>query len=126
MRTLYVAVFGLAGVFARYLLGITAAARWPSAWPWGTFAINLSGSFLIGVVWVLAKEQSIISEDLRVGLMVGLLGGYTTFSAYTLETGRLLEDGQSLRALLYFMLSPVLGLGCAMAGLQLTRLLLRS
>jgi CrcB protein len=121
VKFLYIGLFGLVGVYARYFVGGWVGARWPNDYPAGTFFINMGGSFLIGVVWVLGKEHTALSDDLLTGLMAGLLGGYTTFSSYILETSHLFEDGRTGRALAYFCLSPILGLACAMAGLHLTR-----
>lgn len=122
MRVLYIIVFGLCGVLSRYGISTFVIGHWPTRYPWATFFINLGGSFLIGVIYVLGAERSVLSPDVRVGLMTGLLGGYTTFSAFSLETTRLFESGEWKRAVFYATLSPVLGIFCAWAGLQVTRL----
>lgn len=125
MRLIYVAVFGLLGVFARYFVGLLAAERMASPFPYGTLAINTLGSFLIGIIYVLGAEHALISTDLRVGLMVGFLGGFTTFSSYSLDFVRLLESGDWRSASLYFTLGPAAGAAAAMAGLAIARILLR-
>jgi fluoride exporter len=70
--------------------------------------------------WV---ERNAIPPDIRTGILVGFLGGFTTFSAYALQSARLLEEGALLRASLYLLLSPVLGLGACFTGLKLARAL---
>ena len=121
MKTFWIALGGLVGVFARYYGGLAAARFLPPTFPYGTFLINLFGAFLIGVVYVAGLERQAIPEAIRVGLMVGFLGGFTTFSSYCLESARLLETGQYLAAALYYILSPLLGLVCVGIGLLVTR-----
>ena len=96
-----------------------------SPFPNGTFLINIVGSFLIGIVYVLGIERAVIPPAWRVGLMVGFLGGFTTFSSYSLESARLLEEMEVWYAVLYFVLSPLLGVGAALAGIYLSRYLMR-
>jgi len=124
MKFIHMAVFGLIGIFARYFLGLLAGRYFAAPFPYGTFLINLIGSFLIGVVYVLGAEKGILNPDLRLGIVVGLLGGFTTFSAYSLETTRLIEESQLWFAALYFCLSPLAGLLSAFGGLYLTRSLM--
>jgi CrcB protein len=125
-RLIYLCGFGVAGILSRYYLGVWFSRAQQSAFPWATLAINLSGSFLIGVVFVLGLEHSYLGEDLRIGVMVGFLGGYTTFSSYCLESSRMLEAGEWRHMAAYFILSPLLGLALAMGGMFLTRLLLKA
>jgi CrcB protein len=124
-RIVLISLFGVAGVLARYLLGQAVGRALPSPFPYGTFVINVSGAFVIGAVYVLGLERSVISPDLRVGIMVGFVGGYTTFSSYCLEIARLLEDAEYWYAALYLGLSNVLGLAATFGGLGLARLLFR-
>lgn len=98
-RVALVAVGGAIGAVARYLLGLWIATRVGPDFPWGTFAINVSGAFLIGVVLGLATA-GVISPELRLLLAVGVLGGYTTFSTFSYETLELLLDGNMLAFLL--------------------------
>ena len=80
MKILLIAVFGLLGVFSRYWGALFVARYLPTQhFPLGTFIINIIGSFLIGVVYSLGVEKGVLSVDVRVGLLVGLLGGFTTF-----------------------------------------------
>ena len=121
MSLFYIISFGIIGILARYYISVLFSTIAGGTFPLGTFGINILGSFLIGVVYVLAAEKAQISPQLRLGLMVGLLGGFTTFSAYSLETLRLIEESRYFHAAVYWMLSPVLGLGAAFCGALLVR-----
>lgn len=121
MRLLYIICFGILGVLARYFVGLSVAKNIPTAFPLGTFLINISGSFFIGLVYVLGVEKGLISQDLRLGIMVGFLGGFTTFSSYSLEATRLIEQGELSISLAYLLLSPALGLAAAFGGIALAR-----
>lgn len=85
------------------------------SFPMGTFAINVSGSFLIGFLMPLLTERLIVNPEWRMFLVVGFLGAYTTFSTFEYETGALLKDGEWMHASLYVTLSVFLGF----AGLKL-------
>ena len=94
MRTLLgVAFAGALGALARYGLGTLISERYPGAFPLGTFVINVTGSFLLGFLFVVLTERAGLSPALRTTVTVGFLGAYTTFSTLTLETFRLVEDG---------------------------------
>jgi CrcB protein len=99
-RLALVALGGGAGALARYVIGAWIATHLASTFPWGTLAVNVAGSFLIGVVAVLADEAGRIGPDLRVLLIAGVLGGFTTFSSFSMETFRLIEHGDLARGLL--------------------------
>jgi len=117
INLLLVAAGGALGAVARYGVGI-GAARWLGlAFPWGTLAVNVVGGFAMG--WLAARvgpEQ----EALRLALGVGVLGGFTTFSAFSLETVRLMEHQPGLAAL-YAAASVVLSVGACWLGLYLGR-----
>lgn len=117
MNLLLVAVGGALGAVARYGVGV-GAARWLGlAFPWGTLAVNVLGGFAMG--WLAARvgpEQ----EALRLALGVGVLGGFTTFSAFSLETVKLMEHQPGLAAL-YVAASVVLSVGACWLGLYLGR-----
>jgi len=124
MRLIYVGVFGLLGIYARYLIGLLAAKYFNTIFPVGTLFINLSGAFLIGVVYAYGAERTVLSPELRLGILVGLLGGFTTFSSYCLEAVNLVRDGEYLYALIYLTVSPLLGFGGAYGGIVVGRRLL--
>lgn len=123
MSICYIALLGAAGVLSRYFLGILANKLFSSNFPIGTLAINVIGAFLIGVVYVAGTEKNLISENVRLGMMVGFLGGFTTFSTYTLEGVRLLQEAHYFLAISYLLLSPVLGVVATTLGFSLAKVL---
>ncbi len=121
MPWLYVGVGAFLGANARYWVGGWAADRFGTAFPYGTFIINVSGSFAIGLLAAFFAERA-YSPNWRLFLMVGVLGGYTTFSTYSYEALRLFEDGAYLFGALYVFGSPVVGLAACLAGVAIGRL----
>ncbi len=115
---LWVAIGGAAGACLRYGVGAAAIALGLSAFPWATLAINILGGFAMGALAGFVGDGA---TTLRLLVGVGVLGGFTTFSAFSLETVRLLEDGQSMLALLYVLASTALSIAACWAGLALTR-----
>jgi fluoride exporter len=98
MRTLFgVAVAGALGALARYGLGDVLSRRFPG-FPWATLLINVTGSFLLGAVFVILTERTSASPAFRSTVMIGLIGSYTTFSTFSLETVRLLQEGSAAAA----------------------------
>ncbi len=93
MRLLWIGLAGALGAMARYKLDDWISARSADSFPWGTFAVNVSGSFALGLSFTLLTERFSPHPDLRLALTVGFLGGYTTLSTFALETQRLAEDG---------------------------------
>lgn len=119
-----IGLFGLFGVFARYLMTVVVGRVFPAPFPVATFLINLLGAFLVGIFYVIGIEKGAYSQEIRLGVMIGFLGGFTTFSTYSLESVRLFEEGEIVAALLYFGLSPLLGLLLTFCGILLARRLL--
>jgi CrcB protein len=125
VRWLLVFVGGGVGSVARYLTSTWMASRFGPAFPWGTFTVNLVGSFLIGLLATLADERGAISPQTRLLLVVGLLGGFTTFSSFSLETWRLAEQGDLAPALLNVLGNVALGLAAVVLGIAAGRSLER-
>jgi fluoride exporter len=92
---LLVALGGAIGSALRYLVATAALAWLGPAFPWGTLIVNLAGSFAIGLVQQLATESLLLGEETRLFLTTGLLGGLTTYSAFSYETVRLMQTGAS-------------------------------
>lgn len=120
---LLVGLGGFAGSIARYKLGglvlhLTAQERFP----WSTFAINVAGCLLAGVLAGLAEEYDFFGPDARLLVFTGLLGGFTTFSAFGLDALFLLRRGEIATALLYAGGSVVVGLAAAWVGWRLVAL----
>ena len=121
MEYLLVGVGGFLGANARYILGALIAERLGTTFPYGTLIVNLTGSLAIGIILVLLTEHLAADPAWRLLLVVGFLGGYTTFSSYTFEALLLAEAGQWGRALWYVLGSNVLGLVAAFVGMLLAR-----
>jgi CrcB protein len=121
---LWIAVGGLAGTFARFgFQGLVQSWTNPS-FPWGTLAVNVTGSLLIGFLARLGTASALIGPDLRAGLLIGFCGAYTTFSTYSYETLTLLHDGAYLRAGAYAAGTVVASLTATAAGMAAANRLL--
>jgi CrcB protein len=110
-----------AGGVLRYLISAYLQSKYLSSFPIGTFAVNLAGCFLIGIVFGIS-ERGQISPELRLFLTTGFLGGFTTFSAFSNETIALLRDGQLGYAGLYILGSVGIGLLATLLGIALTKI----
>lgn len=97
------------GGAARYLLALPFQNRLVFYFPFGTLIANIAGCFLIGVLFALS-EKGLIPSESRIFLITGILGGFTTFSSFSLETIVMLKDGYLLKAILYIITSVVVGL----------------
>jgi CrcB protein len=115
-----IAVAGALGALARWGIGTWFGQRFPS-FPWGTMVINVSGSFLLGLLFAALIERSAGSPTMRIALTTGLMGAYTTFSTFSLETYRLFEDGATGAAIANIGLSLALGLVAVWLGISLGR-----
>ena len=118
---LAIVVAGAFGALARYGLDGWISRRAPTSFPWGTFAINVTGSFLLGLAFVLMTERFRPDPWLRSAVTIGFLGAYTTFSTFSLETYRLAEDGAYGLAFANVVGSLTAGLTAVYAGVVLGR-----
>ena len=120
-RVILVAVGGAVGSVLRYLTS-GLAARWLGVdFPYGTLIVNVTGSLLIGVVQALAKEAAVIPEPARLFLSAGVMGGFTTYSAFAYETVGLIETGAWPRALANVAVTTLGCLGVCAVGLAVAR-----
>lgn len=119
-----VALGGAVGSVLRHLVGLGASRFFGPAFPMGTLAVNVAGSFAMGILVEVIARRFGGSVELRLLLATGLLGGFTTFSSYALEGVLLLERGEVGAALIYILGSVVLGLAGLLLGLMLMRLVL--
>ena len=120
----YIAIGSALGGVSRYLLGGWVQRLTGAGFPVGTLAVNVTGSFLIGLFLRYALDTPTLTPELRAFLTIGFCGGYTTFSTFSYETLALMEHGQPGRALLYVALSVVLSIGATLLGLLVGRGLL--
>lgn len=120
VNVLLVGAGGFAGAVLRFgLSGLVHQLTPLSTFPWGTLAVNASGCFAIGLIAGAADARGAVGPDLRLFLMIGLLGGFTTFSTFGYETLAMLRDGEQLRAAANVAGQLAAGLGAAWAGYAL-------
>ena len=115
-KTILIGVAGLVGTVLRYWLSEFAAKQYGGTFPWGTLAVNLIGCFAAGAVFFFTEERLLVSETVRMVVLIGLLGGFTTFSAYGLQSFALLRDGEFGLAILNIATSNILGLFMVWTG----------
>jgi CrcB protein len=120
---LSIALFGALGCLARYFLSGWVYTMFGRTFPSGTLAVNILGAFCIGLIMEFSMRSTLISPNLRVGLTIGFLGGLTTFSTFSYETFRLLEDGEFLIASTNVLLSVMVCLVFTWLGIIAARTL---
>ena len=121
MVYVYIGVGGFLGAIARFGLGQLIGAVNPTIFPWGTFSINLLGSFILGFFLTLALETLAISAELRLGIATGFLGAFTTFSTFMLETVSLIDAGRLGLSISYLVSSLMFGLLFVWLGVSFAR-----
>ena len=116
MAYLFVGIGGVIGSLARFLFGKLAMDIWGGGFPVGTLVINLFGAFLLG--WMTSRFTKLkkINPNLYIGLTTGIIGSFTTFSTLSVETVKLLESGELIRAFFYILISLFGGLLMVRAG----------
>ena len=116
MDFLIIGAGGFIGAISRYLVGAWVGQKWGRSFPLGTFCINISGSFLIGLLMTLLTEKLMVDARWRLFLVVGFLGAYTTFSSFEYETGKLFSDGEWLLSAANVVLSVFFGFAAVKLG----------
>jgi len=109
IKFVHLVVGGATGTVARYCLSGAAYRIFGTGFPYGTFAVNLIGCFILGFLVSLTEKKFFLDANARLLLMVGFCGAFTTFSTFILETANLIEDGEATRAFLNVILSVVIG-----------------
>lgn len=112
----FVAAGGALGSVLRYLLSSSIYTWFGRAMPWGTLAVNVIGSFAIGLLSILLVEKFNVPQEWRLGIVVGVLGGFTTFSAFSWDTLDLMQQGLTLKAMLNVLANVVLCIVAAWLG----------
>ena len=123
-RLLLIAIGGAIGTVLRYLVGVLALQWLGTGFPYGTLIVNLTGAFVIGLVQALAADTAVVSESTRLFLTTGMMGGLTTYSAFSYETAHLLELHAWHLAWIYVLVTTVLCLALCFLGIGAGRLLL--
>ena len=116
-NVLLVGVGGFVGSIARYLVAVLFANQMSSVFPFATLAVNIVGCFVIGVLFALSDRGNILSPEWRVLLTTGFCGGFTTFSTFSYESLRLIQDGEYLYVAAYVLASVVIGLAATYVGI---------
>ena len=120
---LAVAVGGAIGSMLRYGIGQLTTNVLGTTPVLATFTVNVSGSFLLGIFYTLYNDRLVTSIELRVLIGVGLIGGYTTFSTFSFETIRLIESGESIKAIANILTNLLFGIGAAYLGILMGKIL---
>ena len=118
---LIVGLSGGAGSMLRYAVQKIFASQNAAAFPTGTLVVNISGCFLIGVLWSLASRSLTWNEEMKLLLMTGFCGGFTTFSAFTLEGIGLLKENKTALFIIYFSASVIGGLLATFLGIRIAK-----
>jgi CrcB protein len=119
---LLVAIGGALGSMARYGSGVLVGRLWTSSFPLGTMLINISGSIVMGLfIGYLARTTPAWQADARLFFAVGVLGGFTTFSTFSLDAIAMFERGEIVQMLTYILVSVIVGVAALYAGLLLMR-----
>lgn len=121
-KTFWVGIGGFVGANTRYWLGGWAASRFGTQFPWGTFIINITGSFILGLFTTLVTERFMASPNLRLLVAIGFVGAYTTFSTFEYETFMLVDSGSFMRASLNIILSVLAGFFAVGIGVRLAQI----
>ncbi|MGE4268386.1 MAG: fluoride efflux transporter CrcB [Deferribacterales bacterium] len=121
MKILLIGIGGFLGAIARFYTTKWTNSLITDRIPFGTVVVNVIGSFILGLVVVLSVEKLVASEDLRLFIGVGMLGAFTTFSTFSVETVYLLEDGAIIPAFVYIACNLFLSLLAAYGGVLLAR-----
>jgi len=114
-----IAMAGAVGAVSRYTLVNLIGGRY---YPWGTMAVNIIGSCLMGIAYVVIVEKNLVSPEMKPLFMTGFLGAFTTFSAFSLEAWELLDRGEPFQALTYVAGSVIFCLIAVMAGVFVSRI----
>lgn len=114
---------GFIGTLTRYWMSGAVARRYGETFPLGTLVVNLVGCFLVGLLFYLLQERFLVNQTVRTMVMIGFLGGFTTFSSFGLQTFTLLQDGEFGLALLNLSIANIFGLFLVWAGYTLARIL---
>ncbi|SIQ77176.1 camphor resistance protein CrcB [Rhizobium sp. RU35A] len=124
IHILLVAFGGAVGSVCRYLTGVIMTRLLGMAFPWGTLTVNIAGSFAIGFLTELVARKLNASMEMRLLIVVGFLGGYTTFSSFSLDTIALYERGAIVAAFGYILFSVIISLAATFGGLAVGRAVL--
>ena len=122
-KLLLIGFAGFVGTLSRYWMSGVIAKRYGETFPMGTLVVNLLGCFLVGLLFYLLEERFLVNQAVRSAILIGFLGGYTTFSSFGLQSFTLMQDGEFGLAVLNITASNVTGLLLVWAGYTLAKIL---
>lgn len=123
VKLLLIGFAGFIGTLGRYWLSGVVARRYGETFPLGTLLVNLIGCFLVGLLFYLMQERYLVNQNVRTIILIGMLGGFTTFSSLGLQTFTLIQDNEIALAVINMVASNVMGLLLVWAGYALGRAL---
>ena len=123
LQILVIMFGGALGAAARYILAIKVSEKFGTNYPFGTLSINVIGSFAMGLLAILLVERFALDPLIKLGIFVGFLGAFTTFSTFSIETLSLFEQGQQIKALGYILSSVILSVFAVWMGVILGKAL---
>lgn len=122
VTVLFVGIGGFFGAIARYVIDGWVVQRTGAAFPWGTLTVNLSGAFVLGLLFALSVERGALPAEIRAPILIGFIGAYTTFSTLALESWRLIEEGSYVLGAANLVGSMALGIAAVVVGLVAGRM----
>lgn len=120
-QVLFVGLGGAAGSMLRYLTHVITMKYYAASFPLATFMVNVAGCFIAGLIFGLTAQETTEAQNLKLLLITGFCGGFTTFSAFALENAGLMNSGNTITAVLYTIASIAAGLLAVWSGLLITR-----
>lgn len=124
IRTLlFIGTGGFLGTVSRFLISKYSHQIFQTTFPFGTLIVNLTGCFVLGLIYGIMERGDFMTSDIRLSLTVGFCGGFTTFSTFALENASMLKDGNTIHFLIYTFVSVIIGTGAFFAGGLSTKLI---
>ena len=120
-KVCFVAIGGAVGAVTRYLFSVSPLQNIFEKFPFPTFAVNILGSFLVGLAYVLLFEKHSINENIKLAVLVGFIGSFTTFATFELEFWNLAKSNDHLQAFSYLFLSVLIGFAALIVGMNLAK-----
>ena len=121
-KIVLIALAGACGTLCRYWISGLVYDVMGRDFPWGTWAVNITGCFLFGLVWILSEERGLLSAQARILILTGFMGAFTTFSTFIFESGGILDDGQWFKLALNLAGQNVVGFAALYLGTGLGRI----
>lgn len=122
-KILFIGSGGFIGAVMRYWISGWVYEKWGTAYPYGTFVVNIAGAFLLGLIMSATEEHLVLPAHIKMAVTVGILGAFTTFSTFCYESMMLIQEGNVLRAFLNIAVSLLVGLVFVFVGIKAGKLI---